>query len=344
MQLLTHSRMASARMCLRHHWYRYELGIVKDSEAEYYKFGKAFHAGLECWHKTQNPGEALAAALKVPVSNDYDHEILTSLIAAYTRLTEPIQFDRAEMQFEIPIINPDTKHPARNFALSGKIDGLFIDDAGRNLIIEHKTTSEDISPDSDYWLRLRVDPQISLYTLAARRMGIDICGVLYNVVRKPSIRPKQIPETDENDVKICVDDVTGERVKNKDGKSWKQSACEGCHLVTRDETPEEFGNRLLADINDRPDFYFARREIPILDDHLAEFESEVWQQQIRLRQCQLSGLWFRSISKFTCGNCQYAPLCLQSVRLQQNPDGSVQIPSGYIKSEPHEELFNVEAA
>ena len=332
MQLLTHSRMASARRCLREHYYRYELGIVRYTEAQYFKVGHAIHQALETWHSTKDADKTVAA---LNLDDAYDQITALVLIDGYIDHTQPLNFEVAEQEFHLPLINPESNYPSRTFELAGKIDGLTAD-----AVVEHKSTTEDIGPDSDYWLRLRVDPQISLYALASGRNK-----VLYNVVRKPSIRPKQVPELDADGVKICIDDITGERVKNKDGKTWKQSACDGCHLVSRIETPEEFGERLREDIKSRPDFYYARREIPILDDHLEEFRREVWQQSKLLLECQNSGYWFRNVNKFTCGNCQYAPLCLQSIQVYVDPEtGLVQVPSGYVKAEPHGELSNVEAA
>lgn len=327
-QLLTHSRMASARRCLREHYYRYELGIVRDSEAKYYKVGAAAHNVLEVWHATQDADRAVAA---ISLDDPYDQMMLLALMDGYFDHSQPLQFDAAEQQFEIPLTNPETQGTSRTFMLAGKIDGI-----SGNYIVEHKTTSEDIGPDSEYWLRLRVDPQISLYTMAARACGLDITGVLYNVIRKPSLRVREIPELDADGVKIVRDDVTDERVTNKNG-TWKQSATDGCHLVTRPETPEEFHDRVRQDIHERPNHYFARREVPILDDHLTEFQAEVWQQAKLLMECQKSGYWFRNVSRTTCGNCQYAPLCLQSIRVLPG-----QIPTGYVERPAHSELLNIE--
>jgi hypothetical protein len=39
---------------------------------------------------------------------------------------------------------------------------------GRLAVLECNTAGEDVGPDSDCWLRLRYDGQISLYFLAAR--------------------------------------------------------------------------------------------------------------------------------------------------------------------------------
>lgn len=331
MQLLTHSRMSCARRCLREHYYRYEVGIVRDTEATYFRIGHAVHGALEKWHGA-NDADGAVAALE-SIDDPYDRMSAMALVESYVELTEPLAFQVAEQEFQLPLRNPETGAASRTFELAGKIDGLTED-----AVIEHKTTTEYIGPDSEYWARLRVDPQISLYALASGRNK-----VFYNVIRRPSLRPRQIPLTDDDGIKIVIEDATGQRAVNKNG-TWKQAACEGCTLQTRDETPEEYGARIYVDIRERPEFYFARREVPILDDHLTEFQEEVWQQGKLLLHCQNTGHWFRNVSRVTCGNCQYANICLQSIQLEFNADGSVRPPNGYVCEKPHRELSNVETA
>jgi hypothetical protein len=53
-------------------------------------------------------------------------------------------------------------------------------------LVEHKTTSEDISTGSVYFRRLRLDAQIGVYLQA--EPGAE--GVIYDVLRKPAERPK----------------------------------------------------------------------------------------------------------------------------------------------------------
>jgi hypothetical protein len=66
-------------------------------------------------------------------------------------------------------------------------------------------------------------------------------------------------------------------------------------------------------VGERPDFYYARREIPRLESDLAEFEEEAWQQSQQLQQARKRGLWFRNVSKITCGYCEYRDVCLHGV-------------------------------
>src|SRR5690606_36744924 len=136
----------------------------------------------------------------------------------------------------------------------------------RLAIVETKTTADSIAPDSDYWLRLRFNGQLMQYVLAARTFGWDISTVIYDVVRKPAIEPRQIPLLDAEGRKVVLD-ANGERVLKKDGSPRESGDKEkGYTLQTRIETPEEFSDRLYQDTLARPDFYFARREVPILED------------------------------------------------------------------------------
>ena len=68
----------------------------------------------------------------------------------------------------------------------GEFDGLTA-----TQIVEHKTTSEDISPGSAYWRRVvNVDPQATTYLAAARALKLPQTSVLWNVIRKPLLRLK----------------------------------------------------------------------------------------------------------------------------------------------------------
>ncbi len=60
---------------------------------------------------------------------------------------------------------------------------------GSVILVEHKTTSEDIEITSDYWLKLMLDGQISQYYLGAKALGYEVTECLYDVIRKPSMRP-----------------------------------------------------------------------------------------------------------------------------------------------------------
>jgi hypothetical protein len=316
-RLLTATRMSTLRACPRRHYLRYELGLARVRQDAPLRLGAAFHCGLESRNRGMDAPAAMAEARAgydiVPDWADptdwaVERETLAQLLAGHFWRYENdnLEILAAERTFELPLSNPDTGKSSRAFVLAGKIDAIVKLPDGRLAVLEYKTAGEDIGPDAEYWLRLRCDPQISLYLLAARAMGFDVAMVLYDVTRKPSIRLRQ------------------------------------------NETPEQFGQRLLDDIAQRPDFYFARREVPRLEDDLAEYQAEVWQQaqqllEIRRRAGRLgdpSRAWFRNAGRFTCGYCDFAQLCLNSVRVQPGSPA----PCGFqLLADPNPELDGASA-
>jgi hypothetical protein len=101
--------------------------------------------------------------------------------------------------------------------------------------------------------------------------------------------PRLVPLTDAEGAKIVLD-REGNRVRTKDGKKWRESGSEGdgYTLQVRKETPDEFFERLRADIASRPTFYYAREEIPRLSADLEDCREELWQQQQDIREAQKS--------------------------------------------------------
>ena len=303
-ELLTASRLACLRSCPRKHYYQYELGLGRVRSSDALRFGAAYHAGLEAHNNRAADVAAIeqAAAGYEPIPDWADptrweverrtlRQLLTGHFGRYAG--DNLQFVAVEQVFKTPLINPGSGRPSRLFLLAGKIDAIVKLPDGRLAVLEYKTAGEDIGPDSAYWLRLRCDAQISQYVLGARALGYDVATVLYDVTRKPTIRPR------------------------------------------KGESPEAYGRRLLADIGTRPDHYFARREVPRLEDELAEYRLELWQQAAALRDAQRSMRWFRNVGKMTCGYCPFAVVCLNSINV--NIDAP---PSGYeVRAEVHPELF-----
>lgn len=323
---LTATRLAALRKCPRLHYLRFELGLSRIRQATPLRFGGAFHYGLELYRaglssdlaiETATSDYATCPGWADPTDWAVECETLKGLLSGHIwryqgdpaspdglRRAGDVEFVAVEQTFEIPLVNPDTGAPSRTFALAGKIDGIVQLPDGRLAVLEYKTAGEDISPEAEYWLRLRCDGQISLYVLAARALGFDVATVLYDVTRKPTIRLRQ------------------------------------------KETPEQYGERLLADIAERPDYYFQRREVPRLEDELAECRAELWQQaqlilETRRRAAGLTDparAWFRNVGRMTCGYCEFAGLCLNAVRVDPASP-----PSGYqVLDDPHPELANEE--
>jgi hypothetical protein len=231
----------------------------------------------------------------------------------------------SEQSWNLRLINPETQAPSTVFDIAGKMDGIIRLLDGRLAVLEHKTVSEDLTLESDYWRRLQLDPQITLYVHAARRLGHDVATVLYDCLRKPTIKPTSVAVCDDLGAKIVLDQY-GNRVKTERGQ-WRQTGDKekGYVLQQRDMSPEEWSEKLTADIGERPDYYFCRREIPRLDSDIEECVSELWDLQKTIRQAMNDERWYKTVSRDTCPFCPYFGLC--SSRF--NPDDGT--PDGFMR-------------
>ncbi len=341
-RVLTHSSVAQARMCLRAWQYRNELHLVADTDSEALHVGSAVHRGIELWRKTDpvlrtpaRVGKILQQVLdEFPNDqNPYATAMAMACLSAYFERWKDDDhstvWPHVEVTFEVAIRNPETGGVSRSFLLSGKIDAISL-----QCPWETKTTSEDISPGSNYLLRLRNDPQISTYLSALRKHNYDYSFIRYDVVRKPGLRPKNIAVLDDDGNKI-VFAADGTRVFNKNGTP-RQTAdtALGYEIQTRPETPEEYSGRLVDAMLAEPDKHFARIDVYRPDDALESHEADLWQTGQMLLQCLNAGQFPRSINRWTCGFCSYAPLCLNNIAVDQESAP----PTGYRFENPNNEL------
>ena len=351
---LTHSQMACAKTCLRKHCLAYELGIRRDEEAKPLRMGSAVHLGLDLRAKGQDMQAVLSAVggeyaqqAPAPTSDAYTDwavEAMTvqTLLQLYgwrwAEQDESIEYVASELSFEIPIVNPDSGRAKRTHTLAGKIDKIIRLADGRLAIMEHKTTSWDIAPESDYWRRLRIDSQISIYFMAAQALGYDVQCILYDVIRKPSLRLKQVEELDEQGDKIVLDS-DGTRIYLANGKP-RQSAdtAKGWVVLKRMETPVEFGARLHTEIVGNHEKYFQRQEITRLAADIEDAKYENHQMASLIHDCQRHGRWPRNTQAcIGFGKCAYFDLCANS--FDPFNAGSGPLPAGYTRVQNvHQEL------
>lgn len=344
---LTYSRLAARRMCPRKDYYANELRVRRDVSAAPFRIGTAFALGKELQRQGMSADDAVNQATEPydvcpPDVDPYEYEIeamtVRVLLAAYFWRYEndDIEFIAVEQEFDVPLINPETGAASRTFTMAGKSDAIVRLPDGRMAVYEDKTTGSDIAPGGSYWTRLRFDGQISQYVLGGRALGHPIDCVLYDVTRKPSIKPNPVPILDDDDLKIVTVDETGDRAINKNGKP-RQVAGDGFTLKTRPMTPDEWGTILCDDIATRPEWYFHREEIQRLESDLIEFQAEVWQQAHQLRECRRGNWWFRNVAWNTCQWCEYEGPCLSGGGIDP-----ANIPPGFVVKPANSELSQPE--
>lgn len=301
--LLTHSRITCWLTCRHKHHIEYELGMRREMSPAL-RMGDIWH---DARHVLNMTGDALTAnerivaryyqvlnpELQAQDGERYDRfllerEILRRLLQGWVHRwkDEPREVVESELAFDQPLRNPKTNRASRIWRSAGKIDAI-IKLPGKGLALEElKTTSESIAPDSKYWKALRLDAQISRYMLAALRFGYPVETVMYDVVHKPGTRPKMV---------------------NK-----------------KRETVLEYSQRLAVDIAERPEFYFARVEVPRLRGDIEAMRTELWQIGQDMREAERKRR--RYLSSEACigkkYTCEHLDACSNHTDLvNQTPDG-----------------------
>ena len=267
----------------------------------------------------------------------------------------------SEIPFKMPLVDPRTGHAVPGVIVQGVIDKI-VRNKKTNVVsvMEHKSTSCDLAPDSDYWGHLRLDTQTMLYVYAARRLQADgllvaygiketdppIDEVLYDVWRKPSIKPKMLSQKDtatlieegtyfgqEFDVTWAGPSKQGEEdlpaMLIIDGTEYKDNGTSGLVMLksnkpTIRETPDMFAARLFNDYGERPERHFARRVANHDDDKMAAFEWELYHEFQAVQNFTERGCWYHN--EHACdrfGTCDYAQFCYtgKEINLKKPPVG-----------------------
>ena len=176
-EILTYTSLNRFLNCRKKFFFRDIACLVRSGyEVPALKFGAAIHEGLHQW-KTIRSWDVPATEELWPY---YD-----AAMCAYAEwyYEESFTILASEEKFEATIRNPKTGRPSRSFKMMGRIDGRT-----DQLIIEHKTTS---ATTAGYLEKLWTDRQIMLYTMYLRQNGLDIRGVLYDIIQKSNLRPRK---------------------------------------------------------------------------------------------------------------------------------------------------------
>lgn len=158
----------------------------------------------------------------------------------------------------------------KNMLFGGKVD-LIAERAGRRTLMDHKTTSQDVSdPASSYWRQLQLDVQVLHYLLALWVAGWKVDDVVWDVIRKPTIKPKKLTKSDRQAIvvsgKYCGCEVSEDALR--------------CVQESDSETLELYEFRLRRDCTRiRPDYYFMRRSVPVRDDEILAYAKELWKHR-----------------------------------------------------------------
>jgi hypothetical protein len=329
MELWTNSRARLARTCLRKHKLRYVDGWILQHAPEALRFGTLIHKGLEAYWLEEDPVAAIGGLGVDDLEQVRAEEWLHAYVERWKTDREQWETVSVEKQWEVPLPNPDTRGVSKTWKLAGKLDVFarrVVDceynpamRAGTSWVIEHKTTSYDVSNDaSDYWAKLLMDTQVSQYEIGCIALGLDLSGTVYDVGRKAGLKLKK-------------------RVKNiRQRKSESAAEFEArCLAEAPPESLDQFRARLREHYQAKLGLYFIRKPVPRTRMDLREYLRDAWAHSSMIRDCMRLGIAPKNPEACNAyGLCEYFEHCAFGAALEDDPR--------FVKSEwVHPELEKV---
>jgi hypothetical protein len=244
--------------------------------------------------------------------------------------------------FHLPIVNPPTGCRSRTFTQAGRCDAVVARDR-REFLLESKTVGEDIDHrDAPFWRRLAVDTQADTYAQARRQQGRPVAGILYDVIRRPQVKPRLVPKGSpaRSDEQNAGTRLELQRRKAYFGWPVQRQQREEFFRGDGRETPALYSARLAADTIRRPGWYFQRRLVPRSEEQLARHRHDLWQTAVEIRLARGAGRHYaNSDACMAYGRpCPYLPICCG----RDAPDSDRWKPAVCVHPELRDELGDVD--
>ena len=293
MRYFSVSEIKSWWTCHRKHAYKYQDGREPVKKSAALSFGSLFHEGLEAYMK-DGFGAAVEAMGRVE-ADPFEHAKAVALShgAAMKYGSDAFKVLDVEGRFEREI---DAEH---GIGVMGYADALIEID-GKPGVMEHKTSSQDITRGSYYWEDKQNDLQIGMEMIALSgtpiAKGLPVRSCLYNVVRKLDMRPSRATPP-------------ANRKFKKDGTPYATTRM-------KDERPSAFMGRCVEYVSAHFDDIFVRELIEYDDETLDEIQSDFTcaaeEIMMKFRDRNLSScMAFRSL-------CGYHPVCCRNADIDDN--------------------------
>ena len=205
MQTESNSSLSTFRDCPRLYKYKYVDMLVSGKTSESLNLGLLGHNAMEIYYKDGWP-----AALEMLINLDADDQDkvlrigkVRALLKGYVDYYGPKDFTKileVETEFSIPMINPETNRRSTKVQLVGKID-LIASKGAENWLIDHKFKGQ--VGERDFW---SINSQMDLY-LNAFKDKYNCKGIIWNIIRTPSIRQTKKEKTVEEFLERLENDI-----------------------------------------------------------------------------------------------------------------------------------------
>lgn len=296
---ISSSHIGTMLTCPKEEYWSYVEGLKGEATAEQRR-GDLFHRTMECFHQPHPNGGYLMAAAMLRAENLDRTSYLQArgMFDAYYeryRFVDVSEWETVatEWQFTTPIYHPRTGRKLTDYCLTGYIDRIVRNIADGKLYVWEYKTKQSI--DAGYIASLWTQRQTALYTLAVEKeFGEPVGGVIYDLVQRPSIKPKD-GETAEEFESRC------QTLKHPDKATQKTG-----------ETDAEYLARLAAWYADPAYMRFHRETIVYTPDDIQAEREKLFEQVQLLRYFRRTGTYPRNC--YACyplagKPCAYTSLC-----------------------------------
>ena len=282
-ETLSASRMAAFLACPRKHYYQYELGLEREESAPAMRFGSAFHKALEARANGATLEQAYEAA------------------KADKRLEEPLELAK----------------------LYGLLCGYWSVYGSAD---SQNETIAKMHPECQWTLEI---PHSRTFEHVGIIDGLAVLKDGRTAIVEHKTTGEDISPTADYWTRLQFNGQLFLYVLAARANGWDVDTV--IYDVIRkpairqkaNETAEQYGERLAADAAERPDFYFARREVAVLDSAIAEFEIQRDVICKMLLHCKAASRkaalpeqgWARNCNGITCKGCDFAGFCMQCVHV-----------------------------
>lgn len=314
---VTNSMMRAFKQCRKRYEFEYVRQIVPLETPKPLEIGTLYHTGIELLLRGARIGDIEGLLMKNQTEKcasrgiDFDPlnvRIVMQMIIAFYRASgwQEWNIQAIEKEFEVT-----TGYAKR---LRGKIDGIVKWHNGKNLLIEHKTTSQY---GEEYLHNLLWDEQSTNYLYAYNRMLADgvieseqVDGILYCILEKPSIKRLSATPADKRRFTKEGNLYAGQRLADETDDEFIERCKEWysreprCHIYPVYRTPENISEH-IKDVN------------LVIKDMIA---------------CEREETFYRNPSACQIMSCPYRSKCLDDV-----PDTDILFRN---KTHKNEELNN----
>jgi len=194
-RILTASEIRAWKSCPMKWWFRYDQLLVPKKPLNALSYGSLVHEGLEALYRGEDWRIAVGRFVRervTPWNRKETAYVVAQAIAilnAYSE-REPAttmghKVHSVEREFYVRLVSPAGRRFSR-YVLAGKRDLATADEYGNVYLWDHKTGSKEIDPE---WIQ--IDDQMSYYLWADAQDGIPASHLMYNLLRKPQIKPRQ---------------------------------------------------------------------------------------------------------------------------------------------------------